>query len=386
MNTVPTKLYHFFKKEAVLCIAAIVSLITMLFVPISAKYINYIDFRVLSLLFCLMAVVAGYEKTGVFLHLSEKLLKRTADTRSLCLILVMLCFFTSMWITNDVALITFVPFAIMLLSLTGKEKLLIPVIVLQTIAANLGSMLTPVGNPQNLYLYTYYSIPARKFFMITLPVTVVSFLLLIIAIFFIKRDKIKFHRYSHKGKIPSIQQPDHQMEASDNQILILFYSLLFLLCLGCVLRFIDYKIMLCIVLISICIFDRIILKKVDYMLLLTFVCFFIFVGNIGSIPAIKDFLKNLIHNRELFSALLLSQGISNVPAAVLLSAFTNNYKALILGTDIGGLGTLLASLASIISYKLYCQTDDARPGKYLIIFTLINIVFLFLLYLVFYFI
>lgn len=386
MNTILVNLYQFFKREAVLCIAAIVSLITMFFVPVSAKYIDYIDFRVLSLLFCLMAVVAGYKKTGVFQFLAEKLLRRTADTRTLCLVLIMLCFFTSMLITNDVALITFVPFSIMLLSLTGKEKLLIPVIVLQTIAANLGSMLTPVGNPQNLYLYTYYGIPAKTFFIITLPVAVVSFLLLTLSVFFIKKAKIKCQQYNHKLKIHPMQQPGHPMKASDNKKLILLYSLLFLLCLACVLRLFDYKVMLCIVFISIFMFDRIIFKKIDYLLLLTFVCFFIFVGNIGNIPAIHGFLKSLIHHREFFSALVLSQCISNVPAAVLLSAFTNNYKALILGTDIGGLGTLVASLASIISYKLYCQTDASRPGKYLIVFTLINIAFLCLLYLIFYFI
>jgi len=394
MKNYITNIREALKKEAVLCIAAAAAALTMFFVPPSAKYIGYIDFRVLSLLFCLMAVVAGFQKTGLFIFLSEKLLKKVSDSRSLSYVLIMLCFFTSMWITNDVALITFVPFAIMILTVAGKSKLLIPVVVLQTIAANLGSMLTPVGNPQNLYLYSTYDIPVKEFLMITLPVTALSFVLLSLATLLIKKESLEVSlEYTSGINVlnPEVQVQDtasnkslfNKISDKKNSLLIVFYGILFLICLGCVIRLVDYRVTLIIVFLGIMLFDRTILNKVDYMLLLTFVCFFLFVGNIGSIPAVKDFLGGLLKGRELPVAILASQGISNVPAAVLLSAFTNNYRALILGTDIGGLGTLVASLASLISYKFYSRMEGAKPGKYLRVFTLLNVLFLGILCLVY---
>jgi Na+/H+ antiporter NhaD/arsenite permease-like protein len=371
------RVLRFFKAETVLCIAAAAAIISMIFTPPSAEYLSYIDFRVLALLFCLMAVVAGFNKTGLFIRLSEKLLHRTGNTRSLCCILILLCFFTSMWITNDVALITFVPFAILLLTMADKTGYLIFVVVLQTIAANLGSMLTPVGNPQNLYLYSYYNIPVQDFLLITLPVTAASLLLLLLSVFLIKKEPLK--------SVLKEELPGNSVTASAGASIslpsgfTLMYGSLFLVSLLCVVRLIDYRLTLAIVLAAILIFDREIIKKVDYSLLLTFVCFFLFVGNIGSIPAAKNFLGVLLKGRELPVSVLVSQVISNVPAAVLLSAFTQNSKALILGTDLGGLGTLVASLASLISYKLYCRSEGAKPLRYLGVFTLYNILFLVLL-------
>lgn len=359
-----TKALDFLKKEAVLTISGAAALITMFIVPPSGDYISYMDFRVLALLFCLMAAVAGFNETGVFLKLSYILLKRVIGIRSLSLVLVLLCFLTSMWITNDVALITFVPFAIMILKLAGQERHIIKVVVLQTIAANLGSMLTPVGNPQNLRLYTYYNIPFADFIMITLPVTVFSLVLVLLAVMLIKDEKLNFNINSDNRA------------ADGKPVMILIYSLLFLVCLACVIRLIDYKLTFLIVLAVILIFDRKIIRKVDYTLLLTFMFFFIFVGNIGSIPAVKDYFNRLLTGREFAVAIASGQLISNVPAAVLLSAFTDNYKALVLGTNIGGLGTPVASLASLISYKLYCKTDNAKAGSYLGVFTLFNIAFL----------
>lgn len=357
-------LYKFIKKETVLSVSGAAALLSMFFVPPTSEYASYIDFRVLSLLFCLMAVIAGFNKTGVFLLLSEKILMRVANTRSLGLVLIMLCFFSSMWITNDVALITFVPFAILILTMTGQSKHILIIVVLQTIAANLGSMLTPVGNPQNLYLYSEYNVPIKDFLFITLPYTGISFLFLCASVFLIRKEHLSF-------TLTSTEKTDKQKSYA-----IAMYSILFLVCLACVLRILDYHITLLLVVISILLFDRSVLKKVDYSLLLTFVCFFVFVGNIGNITMIKDFLASLLKGRELFVSILASQIISNVPAAVLLSAFTTDYKALILGTDLGGLGTLVASLASLISYKFYCKTEGATPGKYLGIFTIFNVIFL----------
>lgn len=366
MKDIINKIIIFIKKEAVLTISGTAAIITMFIVPPTGAYITYIDFRVLALLFCLMAAVAGFNETGVFLKLSYILLKKVIGIRSLSLVLVLLCFLSSMWITNDVALITFVPFAIMILNIAGQSKHIIKVVVLQTIAANLGSMLTPVGNPQNLRLYTYYNIPIAEFFMITLPFTVFSLILILIAVMMIKRKTLTFNIHTETV----IKNP------AGKPARILMYGLLFLLSLACVIRLIDYKITFLVVFALILIFDRKLLKKVDYTLLLTFVFFFIFVGNIGSISTVKDYFNELLTGREFVVSIAASQIISNVPAAVLLSAFTSNYKTLILGTDIGGLGTLVASLASLISYKLYCKTDNAKPGKYLGVFTLYNIIFL----------
>ena len=358
---------HFIQKEAVLCIAALAAGITMLFVPPSPDYLDYIDFRVLALLFCLMAVVAGYNKTGVFVLLSEKILMRVANVRSITLVLVLLCFFSSMWITNDVALITFVPFAILILNMTGHTRLMIPIIVLQTIAANLGSILTPIGNPQNLYLYSQYNLSIADFFIITLPYTLFSLLLLWVAVMFLPKEHISF-------TLSNIKKTDKHKPYT-----ILLYSGLFLVCLACVLHLADYRLTFLAVFLVILLFDRDVLRKVDYSLLLTFVCFFLFVGNIGNIPVIREGLASLLDGRELLTSILVSQVISNVPAAVLLSAFTSDYKAMIVGTNLGGLGTLVASLASLISYKFYLRTEQAQPAKYLGIFTLYNLGFLTLL-------
>lgn len=358
------KIQLYIKKEAVLCISGFIALITMLFVPPSASYLDYIDFRVLALLFCLMAVVAGFNETGVFLALSEKLLRRVSTTRGLSFVLVMLCFFTSMWITNDVALITFVPFTIMLLTVTGQTKYVITITVLETIAANLGSMLTPVGNPQNLFLYSFYHYSIGEFLFITLPYTLAALLLLCVSALLIKKENLE------------VSIPDSKKADRKKLSLIVMYSLLFLVCLFCVLHILDYRIMLLIVFLTVLLIQRRVLKMVDYSLLLTFIFFFIFVGNLGSLPIIKDFLSDLIHGRELVVTIAASQVISNVPAALLLSAFTDKGKALILGTDLGGLGTIIASLASLISFKFYIKTEGAKPGKYLLIFTLYNLIFL----------
>lgn len=364
MNDKLQKLILFITAETVLCVFGTAAIITMFFVKPSADYISYLDFRVLALLFCLMAVVAGFNKTGVFLQLSEKLLKKVVGARSLSFVLIMLCFFSSMWITNDVALITFVPFAIMILNIAGQSKYIIRVVVLQTIAANLGSMLTPIGNPQNLYLYTFYNIPILEFLKITFPYTAVSFILLIITILIIKKEPLEFDK------------PEEMAYDRKQKYTVAMYCTLFVICLVCVLRLLDYRITFIIILIAILLFDRKVLRKVDYALLLTFIFFFIFVGNLSHIPAVKEFFADLLAGKELGISIVASQIISNVPSAVLISGFTDHYKSLILGTDIGGLGTLVASLASLISYKIYCRTVEAKPRKYLGTFTIYNVIFL----------
>lgn len=356
------KLVKFFKKETVLCIAALLSVVSAFFVPPSAEYLEYMDWRVLALLLGLMLVVAGLQSIGLFRYLGLKLLERIRTTRQLCLLLVGLCFFSAMLITNDVALITFVPFAVMILGLAGQSRLLIPVVVLQTIAANLGSMLTPIGNPQNLYLYSTYSIPMGTFLLDMLPLTLLSMVLLIISVFLLPKAEI------------SVTVPEKPAAPPKGKLI--FYLVLFLVALSCVIRLVSWPVMLVVLCLGMLIIDRKLFKAVDYFLLLTFMCFFLFIGNIERIPAVSELLQTFIQGRELILSILLSQFISNVPAAILLSGFTDAARPLLYGINIGGLGTLIASLASVISYRAYGESENAAKGTYIKTFTLYSLAFL----------
>lgn len=389
-----TNIILFFKKETVLCIAALLAAISALFVPPSAEYLDYIDFRVLALLFCLMLVVAGFQSIGFFRRLAERLLAGVKSTRILCLLLVALCFFSSMLITNDVALITFVPFAVMLLTMAKQQKLLIPVVVLQTIAANLGSMLTPVGNPQNLYLYSAFQIPMGTFLCDMLPLTLISAVMLLICIFLLPNqaltalrpsDTLQQNTAGTPHSLNSESQPTPVKTATGfakrhTSGRLLAYLAMFAVCLLCVLRILPWPAMLILLVISVCFLDRQLFRSVDYFLLLTFICFFLFTGNIERIPAVSAFLRSLVEDRELLLGTVLSQCISNVPAALLLSGFTENVRPLLYGVNIGGLGTLIASLASVISFRLYGNSKDAKKGAYMKAFTLSNLLFLLVLY------
>ncbi len=356
----------FCKREAVLCITALCAAVTMLLVPPDTAYLTYIDFRVLALLFCLMAVVAGLQSCGLFTLLAEKMLAGRRPLRLLSLTLVLLPFFTSMLVTNDVALLTFVPFAILVLQMIGYTRLLPWVVVLQTVATNLGSMATPVGNPQNLYLYSAFSLTARSFFGTVLPLTAFSLALLIPLSLCVPGDTLEV-------RLPNGPQP------ADRRGLVLFGAL-FLLCLLTVFRVLPWPLLLAVVLAGLLLFSRGVLRRVDYGLLLTFVFFFIFAGNLGRIPAAREFLMQLMQRYPLTVSTAASQVISNVPAAVLLSDFTENAPALLAGVNIGGLGTPVASLASLISLKLYLHTPEARGGRYLALFSGINVLFLALLF------
>ena len=353
------KLFGILKREAVPSIALLCALVSMLFVPPSAAYLGYIDFRVLALLFCLMAVVAGFQDCGVFAVLAQKLLGGQRSFRLITLALVLLPFFTSMLITNDVALITFVPFTLLVLGLVGRMDRAIYIIVLQTVAANLGSMATPVGNPQNLYLYAAYEVPVGSFFAALAPLTLVSLLCLSAAALWGKSERIEVH-------FPDVQKIRNRPQ-------LWSMAVLFLACLLAVFHVLDWRILLVLVAATLALFARPLFPRVDYGLLFTFICFFIFAGNIGSIPVIKEALSDLMSRNTFLTSLAASQVISNVPAAVLLSGFTGDWRGLMLGTDVGGLGTLIASLASLISFRLYLRTPEAKPLKYLGVFTLANV-------------
>lgn len=362
MNKPLKKLINFFKKETVLCIAALLSVISAFFVPPSKEYLEYMDWRVLALLFGLMLVVAGLQSIGLFRYLGLKLLGKIRTTRQLCLLLAALCFFSAMLITNDVALITFVPFAVMILNMAGQNRLLIPTVVLQTIAANLGSMLTPIGNPQNLYLYSAFSIPIGTFLLDMLPLTTLAFVLVAIGVFLLPKSEISVTVTEKLNPLPKGR--------------LFFYLALFLVAISCVIRLLPWPAMLAILGLAALVTDRKLFRSVDYFLLLTFMCFFLFIGNMERIPAVSQLLQTFIQGRELLLSILLSQCISNVPAAILLSGFTDAAKPLLYGINIGGLGTLIASLASVISYRAYGESENAAKGAYIKTFTLYSIVFL----------
>ncbi len=360
-----SRIKEFVKKEAVFCIAALCALATMLVIPPDKEYLHYIDFRVLCLLLCLMGVVAGFRSLGAFQWLTYQLLRRIRNGRILAVTLVLLPFFSSMLVTNDVALIVFVPFTLALLSEMGCQKHMIHVIVLQTVAANLGSMATPVGNPQNLFLYAAYNLNAGEFFSVVLPLTAVSLALLAIAA---------------APALPKVLPSQELKEERIRSIRDLgIYGILFVLCLLTVFRVVPYTVTTAVVILALLILDRKLIGEIDFMLLLTFVCFFVVSENLGRVEAIRTFLQSLLVKNTLLTAVGASQVISNVPAAVLLSAFTDNWQALLSGVNIGGLGTPIASLASLITIKFYMRWPGAQIGRFLGFFTLVNIIALVIL-------
>ena len=379
-----TKVKELFQKETVCCIAFLLAVISMCFVVPSKNYISYIDFRVLALLFCLMAVVRGFSSIGVFTRLGTMLLTHLHSLRMLSALFIFLCFFFSMLITNDVALITFVPFTILVLSMAEQKKFLIPVIVLETIAANLGSMLTPLGNPQNLYLYTISGLSIGAFVRIMLPYSFVSAILLLIFILFLPKDTVSTATAANTANSTNTVTASNTSNViceavktrKNSRILFAFYLILFLLCLLTVLHILPYQILFFLVLTGFLLLDYRVLKDVDYFLLLTFLCFFIFIGNMKQISLVHELISKLLVHHEVLMGIGASQIISNVPAAILLSGFTDDYSALLIGVNLGGLGTLIASLASLISFKFYTNSNGNDTRRFLGIFTLYNVIFL----------
>lgn len=362
-NSIKKKITHILKTETVLVVATILAIISMFFNPPGKEYIDFIDFRVLGILLSLMLVMAGFQINGVFRKLGEMLVRKCSNTWMLSFVLVFMCFFSSMLLTNDVALITFVPFALLTLKMTHMEDMMIKVVVAQTIAANLGSMLTPMGNPQNLYLYGLSGMGIGEFIMLMLPYTIVSAILICILLLLNKKQPLNLADMEEE-------------EVNANPWHIAMYVLLFAVCILTVLRIVEWYIVAVIVVLAMLVIDRRVFAKTDYSLLLTFISFFIFIGNMGQIEAVRELLAKLIDGRELLVAVLSSQVVSNVPAALLLSGFTDNYNALIIGTNLGGLGTLIASMASLISYKQFVNAYPEEKGRYFRYFTVMNVVFL----------
>lgn len=353
------------KKETVLLISSFCALLSCFFVHPDSTYLGYIDYRTLAILFCLMVVVAGLKQNGLFSYLSTCLLRKLKNQRQIVLALVFLCFFGSMFMTNDVSLITFVPFGILVLEFSGMEASTIQVVTMMTIAANLGSMLTPVGNPQNLYLYSASGLSFIEFLKITGPYCLIAATLLF------GFSSMQFHT----KKVSAIDISSFS-SIPFNQSGIIFYLFLFGICILAVLRWFPVVILFCLIFTSILWKEMKLLLKVDYSLLATFVFLFVFIGNMGRLPAFRSLIEQILNGHEILTSVGISQIISNVPAAILLSGFSSNWKDLLIGTNLGGLGTLIASMASLISYKQIAAANPDEKGRYLLVFTGWNLLFL----------
>lgn len=377
------------RKDPVLVVAIVLAIISCAAVPPDAAYAEYVDLRTIGMLFSLMTIMAGLSRLGVFRIACRHLLSAVRGPRRLALALTLLAFFSSMLITNDVALVTFVPFALLALRTLDSPRHACFTVVMMTIAANLGSMLTPIGNPQNLYLYSTSHIALTDFLLLMLPYAAAALVLLVGAIAFFGRipehAKEKAARSVDAGN-PASSSEDGSADSpatcgeADNPapspLRVLPWAALFVLALLSVAHILPYQAIVAATIAVALVADRRALLHVDYALLFTFIAFFVFVGNVGRIEMVSTALAQLIDGHELAVAVIASQVLSNVPAAILLSGFTSNFAALIVGTNLGGLGTLIASMASLISYKQVALVLPREKGRYFMLFTVWNIAFL----------
>jgi len=354
----------FVRKNTVMVIAFLAAAMTTIFVPIDAQYIGYFDFKTLTCLFCVLVVVCALKDIRFFYMLARRIVHLFRNARLSILALVYITFIGSMLIANDMALLTFLPLGYLVLTTTGKEKYMPFTFIMQNIAANLGGMLTPFGNPQNLYLYTKFSIPNAEFVSIMAPpFTLAVALITASCLIFVKPD--------------ALEVPDEEISLPPLKTAL--YLALFALAIAIVFRGIPYWIGLVVIPLVLLFADRKALLEVDYPLLLTFVFFFIFAGNMGRIDAVRSFFSSLLEKDTLTFSTLSCQFISNVPSAILLSQFTDNYRALLVGVNIGGVGTLIASLASLITFREYVKHNPDKAGSYIAQFSAFNFSFLFVL-------
>ncbi len=355
---------RFIKKNVVMFVALVAAIVTCFLVPPDKEYLSYFDTKTLACLFITLAVVCALRNIKFFTILARKLVLLTGTLRALFIMLVCITFIGSMLIANDMALITFLPLGYFALSVTHKEKYMAYLFILQNISANLGGMLTPFGNPQNLYLYSYYDIPTGQFCSIMLKPFLLAIAMLILCCFFVKNEKLTIsEKFPEKLSIKRT----------------VLYLLLFAVSLLVVFRVVPVPIGLLLITSVLLVVDRDSLLMVDYPLLLTFVFFFIFAGNLARIEAVREFFSVLLSWDTLLVSVLSCQFISNVPTAILLSQFTSDYAPLLLGVNIGGTGTLIASLASLITFSEFRILYPGHSKKYLVMFTVINFVFLVLM-------
>lgn len=351
----------FINKNAVMCIAFVAAIITSILVPVDKEYLGYFDYKTLTCLFCVLAVVCALKNISFFYILAKKVVQLFKTARMSVLVLVYITFIGSMLIANDMALLTFLPLGYFVLTTTGKQKYMAFTFIMQNIAANLGGMLTPFGNPQNLYLYSKYEIPNLEFMKIMAPPFVLSVVLITICcIVFVKSEPLSLS--------------DEKVNLDPKKTVL--YIALFVLSIAIVFRGIPYIIGLIVIPLVLFFADRKALKMVDYGLLFTFVFFFIFSGNMARIDTVRETFSMLLNKGTLFFSIISCQVISNVPSAILLSQFTSNYQDLLVGVNIGGVGTLISSLASLITFREYVKHNPNKMGYYIGMFSLFNFSFL----------
>ena len=364
-------LLSFIRKNVVLCVAIVLAVVTSCIVPPDTKYVDYFDWKTLTCLFCTLAVVCALKNIKFFTILARKIVDCTGNLRIATVSLVYITFLGSMLISNDMALLTFLPLGFFVLTSTGKERYMAFVFIMQNIAANLGGMLTPFGNPQNLYLYSRFNIPTGEFMSIMLLPFAISVALITLCCFvFVKSEPLVLKSEA--------SVPDKKKSA--------LYAVLFALAIAIVFRGIPYWVGLIVIPPVLFFIDRKALKMVDYPLLLTFVAFFIFSGNVSRIPEVRSVFELLLGKSTLLFSVLSCQVISNVPSAILLSNFTDNYPALLVGVNIGGTGTLIASLASLITFREYSKHNPSKTGSYILKFSAFNFGFLIILTAVMFFV
>ena len=376
------KIISFIKREPVLFAAIVLALLALIFIrPSPSLCLEAIDFRTLAILFSLMIVIKAFQSQNFLNIIAAKLLRLCKSQRGLYFLLTYLVFFSSMFVTNDVALLTFVPITLLIFTRIGMPALTI--VVLETLAANLGSCITPMGNPQNLYLFSYYGFSAAEFFLLTAKIAIPSFIILALIIVFLSRKK---HNEPDAFKGNLLQT---QVSFLTVDFRTFFYAADFIICLLTVFHVVNYLIMLGFTVVVMLICNFRLFKKVDYSLLLTFCGFFIFTKSLSTVQTFSDFINSMLSTpaKTYLTSIITSQVISNVPAALLLSGFTTNGDMLLLGVNVGGLGTLIASMASVISFKLYSSSEQAQTPqgkKYFGVFTIYNLILLVILGLVVY--
>ncbi|MBR2471164.1 MAG: citrate transporter [Clostridia bacterium] len=355
---------NFIKKNTVMVIAFLAALITGFLIPVDREYLGYFDFKTLACLFCVLAVVCALKDINFFYILARKVVQLFKNARMAILALVYITFIGSMLIANDMALLTFLPLGYFVLTTTKKTKYMAFTFIMQNIAANLGGMLTPFGNPQNLYLYSAFNIPNMEFMSIMAPPFVLAVALITVCCYiFVKPDELELK--------------DEKVELDKKRVVL--YLALFVLSIAIVFRGIPYWIGLVVIPAVLLFADRHALSEVDYPLLFTFVFFFVFAGNMARLDVVKNFFSALLDKSTLLFGILSCQVISNVPSAILLSQFTANYQDLLLGVNIGGVGTLISSLASLITFREYVKHNPGKTGYYIGMFTLFNFAFLIIL-------
>lgn len=359
-----TKLFDFAKKQMVLTIAIIAMLITCIFVPVDTTYISYFNWRTIATLFCTLAVVAAFSHIHVFEIISKNIVLKLHNLRNATLGLVFITFVGSMLLANDMALLTFLPLGFFVLNSTDNKQAMAFTFIMQNIAANLGGMVTPFGNPQNLYLYAYFGIDTMEFVQIMLPSFLAATVLIVICCLFVKPTPLTLKRDNHYVL---------------NKQRTLIYSILFIASILIVFRLFPYSWGTLVITLALLFLDKDAIKEVNYPLLATFCVFFVFSGNMARIPAVSSFFEYLLPKNTLLFGILSCQFISNVPSAVLLSHFTNDYASLLPAVNIGGCGTLIASLASLITFTEFKKNNPEKINAYLVMFTVINFSFVIIL-------